>query len=71
MEGSQSRTHYKVAILSIKIVAQMWYGYPIHEDMAIQQGKLIFKDTQSDVEEFFNMGTTLTKIKEFWTFQPL
>jgi hypothetical protein len=35
MEDSQSRTCHNVAIPSIKIVAQMWFGHLIHEGMAI------------------------------------
>jgi hypothetical protein len=45
VEGSQGRARHKVPIPSIEIVAQMWFGYPIHEAMAIQRGKPILKET--------------------------
>jgi hypothetical protein len=65
--GAHSQMHHKIAIPSIKIVAQiMWYGHPIHEALAIQQGKPIFKETRSN-EEFVNMGKPLTEIEESQT----
>ena len=64
MEGSLSHTHHKIAIPSIETIAQMWYRYPIHEAMAIQQGKPILKEILSN-EELLYLGTPLTKIEEF------
>ena len=68
MKGSQNRMCHNVAILSIKIIAQMWYGYPIHEGVAIQRGKPTFKEIWSE-EIIFNLGTLLTVIKEFRTLR--
>ena len=44
----------------------MWYGCPFHEATAIQRGKPILKETQSN-EELLNLGTPFTEIEEFWT----
>ena len=40
----------------------MWYGYPIHEAIAIQQSKSVLKEAQLG-EEFFSMGHQTLKLK--------
>lgn len=61
MKGSQSHTCHKLAIPSIKIVVQMWYGYHIQDAMATQRGKSILKETPLD--EFLTMGHHSPKLK--------
>lgn len=48
MENSQRRTCHNIAIPTIEIVAQLWYGYPVHEATANQRGLPILKEIRLD-----------------------
>lgn len=67
-EGTQNHSCQKVAIPNIKIVAQMWYGYQIHEAVAIQRGKPILMETSID-EEFLTTSMPIFEVEEFRTLQ--
>lgn len=68
--NTHSSTHIKTkeAVPSIDIVAHMWLGFPIHEAVAIQQGKEPIREHRTN-EEFASLGTPTREVIDFKTLR--
>lgn len=59
--GTQSQTRQN--ILSIKLITQIWLGFPRHEAMATLRGSRLVKEN----DDFLTSDTPLSESNEFWT----
>lgn len=66
--NSTPNTIAKEPIPSIDIVAHMWLGFSIHEDMAIHKGVDIIREHRTN-EEFAQLGTPAREITDFNTLR--
>lgn len=60
--GTQSQTRQNIS--SIKLIIQMWLGFPIHKAIATLRGSRLVKETYT-IEDFLTAGTPLSKSDEF------
>lgn len=67
-EDTTQRTRSKGAALGIDILAHMWLGFPIHEAIALERGKLPLREKRTNYE-FECLGTPPSEIIEFRTLR--
>ena len=58
----------KEAILSIDIVSQMWFGFPIYEAVATKRGMNIIWEGRTN-EEFAMVDTPPQEVTDFMTLR--